>query len=98
MTFPSPRPPMLAARCSSTGGTTLPMNAWITLGVTPMKARIAGMVAGVSPVAAQPKTVLSQEQIQVQGPVGGYAKKPESLHKQSKFDGLRGVPPRGRPV
>ncbi|NUT35672.1 MAG: hypothetical protein HOV79_21670 [Hamadaea sp.] len=74
------------------------VNAPVIQGVEPQKTRVSGRVAGVSPVAAQPQTVLSREQIQVQITVSDYAKKPESLHMQTKFDGLRGVPPRGRPV
>jgi hypothetical protein len=108
MTVMSQQLPMLTSRCSSNGGTSLHTiargsagvpAARITLGADLLKTRTAGHVAGgVSLVAAQlPWTVLNPEQIQVQGPRGSYATKPESMQKQ-KFDGLRGVPPRGRPV
>jgi hypothetical protein len=104
---PSQQLPKLASRCSSNGGITVPTIARedvgapvarITLSTDLLKTRTAGhVIGGMSPMAAQlPQTVLNPEQIQVQGPRGGYATKPES--KKQKFDGLSGVPPRGRPV
>ncbi|NUO60027.1 MAG: hypothetical protein HOV71_30540 [Hamadaea sp.] len=92
------RLPMLASACASNGGTSLPTIAQLSLGGDVLKTRKPGhVIGGVSPVAAQrPQTVLNQEQIQVQDPRGGYAEKPEFM--STKVDGLRGVPPRGRPV
>lgn len=99
MTVMSRRLPMLASVCAPNGGVTLPPIARTTVGADLLPTRVAGHVAGVTPAAAKlPHTVLSPEQIQVQDPRGGYATKPESMNKQDKFGGLRGIPPRGRPV
>ncbi|NUR71514.1 MAG: hypothetical protein HOU81_11895 [Hamadaea sp.] len=90
--------PMLASACAPNGGISLTTIAQPSLGGDLLMTRKPGhVIGGVSPMAAQqPQTVLNPEQIQVQGPRGGYASKPE--FKSTKVDGLRGVPPRGRPV
>jgi hypothetical protein len=90
--------PMLASACALNGGISLPTIAQVNLGGDLLKTRKPGhVIGGVSPMSAQqPKSVLNPEQIQVQDPRGGYAQKPEFM--TTKVDGLRGVPPRGRPV
>jgi len=90
--------PMLASACAPNGDISLTTIAQINLGGDLLKTRKPGhVIGGVSPVAAQqPQTVPNPEQIQVQDPRGGYANKPEFM--STKVDGLRGVPPRGRPV
>jgi hypothetical protein len=53
--------------------------------------RNPGHAIGVTPMGARPESV----QVRIQD-TNGYASKPE--FQSIKVDGLRGVPPRGRPV
>ncbi|MBB5871701.1 hypothetical protein F4553_005080 [Allocatelliglobosispora scoriae] len=70
--------------------------------VAPRVHRVAGASAAVSPLMAAWSPMfgrvesLSTAEPRTQIEQGGYVSKPEFTTK--KVDGLRGVPPRGRPV
>jgi hypothetical protein len=73
----------------------------INAAVAPWAHQVSGASAVASPLAAVKPTfalvktpLLPEPKTQIQR--GGYASKPELMTK--KVDGLRGVPPRGRPV
>ena len=85
------RPWTVAPACPLTGVGTVELTA-VPLSVVEMAStRNPGHVIGVTPMAARPESA----RIQIQG-TNGYASKPE--FQLTKVDGLRGVPPRGRPV
>jgi hypothetical protein len=91
MTIESKRPWTVASACPSTGlGASEPTAALLSA-VETASTRNPGHVIGVTPMAARPESA----RIQVQG-TNGYASKPE--FQPTQVDGLRGVPPRGRPV
>ena len=87
------RPWTVAPACPSTGLATVEPTAVLLSAVDLSSTRNPGHVIGVTPMAARPES--ARIQIPVQG-TNGYASKPE--FQPTKVDGLRGVPPRGRPV
>lgn len=89
MTNESQRPWTVAPACPSTGVGALSM---ALLDVSDIAStRNPGLAIGVTPMGARPESAQSH----IQG-TNGYASKPE--FQPTKVDGLRGVPPRGRPV
>ena len=91
MTIVSQRPWTVAPACPLTGSGTVEPRADLSSVVEMASTRNPGHVIGVTPMAARPESA----RIQILG-TNGYASKPE--FQLTKVDGLRGVPPRGRPV
>lgn len=89
MTITSQRPWTVAPACPSTG-TGAPMA--LPSIVESASTRVPGHVIGVTPMASRPESVQVKNLIMGSN---GYDK-PE--FQSTKVDGLRGVPPRGRPV
>jgi hypothetical protein len=91
MTNESQRPWTLAPACPSPGQVSQePMAALLSVVVEMSSTRTPGHVIGVTPVAARPQSA------HIPGS-NGYASS-KSEFQPIKVDGLRGVPPRGRPV
>jgi hypothetical protein len=91
MTIESQRPWTVAPACPALGmvaPTALP-----SVVETP-STRVPGHVIGVTPMASRPESV--QIKNLILGGIGYVSDKPE--FQSTKVDGLRGVPPRGRPV
>jgi hypothetical protein len=91
MTIESQRPWTVAPACPLTGLVPVEPTAFLLSDVDMASTRNPGHVIGVTPMAARPESA----RIQVQG-TNGYVSKPE--FQPTTVDGLRGVPPRGRPV
>jgi len=91
MTNESQRPWTLAPACPSPGMVS-PEPTAVPLSVVDLSStRKPGHVIGVTPMAARP------ESAKTQGRTNGYAIS-KSEFQPTKVGGLRGVPPRGRPV
>ena len=90
MTNESQRPWTDTSACPSLGSAA--PTALLTV-VETASTRTPGHVIGVTPMASRPESVQIKNLIQGSE---GYASKPE--FPPTKVDGLRGVPPRGRPV
>lgn len=90
MTIESQQPWTVAPMCSSLG---VVAPAAVLSAVETASTRAPGHVIGVTPMASRPESVQIKNLIQGGN---GYANKPE--FQPNKVDGLRGVPPRGRPV
>jgi len=90
MTIVSQQPWTVAPTCPSLG---LVVPAALPSVVETASTRVPGHVIGVTPMAARPESVQIKNLI---SGGNGYASKPE--FQPTKVDGLRGVPPRGRPV
>ena len=90
MTIESQQPWTVAPACPSLG---MVAPAALLSVVETASTRAPGHVIGVTPMASRPESV--QIKNLVSG-TNGYASKPE--FQSIKVDGLRGVPPRGRPV
>ena len=89
MTNESQRPWTVAPICPSVGMIpTAPLSV-----VEQLPTRVPGHVVGVTPMASRPESVRIQK---IQGTNGYASDMPE--FQPIKVEGLRGVPPRGRPV
>lgn len=91
MTIESQRPWTVAPSCPSSD--MVAPTALLSV-VEQASTRVTGHVIGVSPVASRPES--AQIKNLISGVSGYVSDKPE--FQPTKVDGLRGVPPRGRPV
>jgi hypothetical protein len=91
MTIESQRPWTVAPVCPSHGiGVPMALSSVVEQPAT----RTPGHVIGVTPMASRPESALIKNLVKVSS--GYVSNKPE--FQPTKVDGLRGVPPRGRPV